>query len=58
MQIKVLVRSIDDVRGIINAIPDTWKNDKNMKSEVMFLWDEMDDESVLMNLAIKPILIR
>ncbi|MBB6447140.1 DUF1697 domain-containing protein [Bacillus benzoevorans] len=54
MQIKVLIRSIDDVKGIINAIPDTWKNDKNMKSEVMFLWDDMDDESVLMNLAIKP----
>ena len=54
MQIKVLVRSMDDVRGIINAIPDTWKNDKDMKSDVMFLWDEMDDESVLMNLVIKP----
>ena len=53
-KIKVIVRSIDDVKGIINAIPDTWKNDKNMKSEVMFLWDEMDDGSVLKNLVIKP----
>lgn len=54
LQIKVVVRSIDDIRGIINAIPDTWKNDKDMKSDVMFLWDEIDDESVLMNLIIKP----
>jgi uncharacterized protein (DUF1697 family) len=54
MQIKVLVRSIDDVRGIIHAIPDTWKNDKDMKSDVMFLWDEMDNASVLKNLVIKP----
>ncbi|MEH7224717.1 DUF1697 domain-containing protein [Bacillus sp. JJ1566] len=53
LQIKVVVRSVDDVRGIINAIPDTWKNDKDMKSDVMFLWDEIDDESVLENLVIK-----
>ncbi|MGE6258442.1 DUF1697 domain-containing protein [Heyndrickxia sporothermodurans] len=54
LQIKVVVRSDDDIRGIINAIPDTWKNDKDMKSDVMFLWDEIDDESVLKNLVIKP----
>ncbi|MCM3237837.1 DUF1697 domain-containing protein [Heyndrickxia oleronia] len=54
LQIKVVVRSIDDVRAIINAIPDTWKNDKDMKSDVMFLWDEIDDESILTKLVIKP----
>ncbi|MEK4029805.1 DUF1697 domain-containing protein [Pseudobacillus sp. FSL P4-0506] len=54
LQIKVVVRSVDDVRGIMNAIPDTWKNDKNMTSDVMFLWDEIDDESVLEKLVIKP----
>lgn len=54
LQIKVVVRSLDDIRGIINAIPDTWKNDKDMKSDVMFLWDEIDDESVLEELVIKP----
>ncbi|WP_099159068.1 DUF1697 domain-containing protein [Virgibacillus ndiopensis] len=54
LQIKVVVRSFDDVSRIINAIPYTWKNDKDMKSDVMFLWDEVDDESVLMDLTIKP----
>ncbi|RFB13533.1 DUF1697 domain-containing protein [Bacillus sp. HNG] len=54
LQIKVVVRSLDDVTGIIHAIPDSWKNDKDMKSDVMFLWDEIDDESVLENLLIKP----
>ena len=56
LQIKVVVRSIDDVRAIINAIPDTWKNDKDMNSDVMFLWDEIDDESILTKLVIKPII--
>ncbi|MEH7385277.1 DUF1697 domain-containing protein [Bacillus sp. JJ1521] len=54
LQIKVIVRSVEDVRGIINAIPEIWKNDNEMKSDVMFLWDEIDDESVLENLVIKP----
>ncbi|CAM3916592.1 DUF1697 domain-containing protein [Aeromicrobium ponti] len=54
LQIKVVVRSVDDIRGIIKAIPATWKNDKSMTSDVMFLWDEIDDESVLENLVIKP----
>lgn len=54
LQIKVIVRSIEDVRGIIQAIPDTWKNNKDMKSDVMFLWDEIDHESVLEQLVIEP----
>lgn len=54
LQIKVIVRSIEDVRGIIQAIPDTWKNNKDMKSDVMFLWDEIDHGSVLEQLVIKP----
>ncbi|PWA09771.1 DUF1697 domain-containing protein [Pueribacillus theae] len=54
LQIKVVVRSIEEVGKIFNAIPDTWKNDKEMKSDVMFLWDEVDDESVLESLLIKP----
>ncbi|WP_102273010.1 DUF1697 domain-containing protein [Cytobacillus massiliigabonensis] len=54
LQIKVVIRSFDDIKRIIDAIPDTWKNDKDMKSDVMFLWDEIDDESVLLDLVIKP----
>ncbi|MDQ0154835.1 DUF1697 domain-containing protein [Robertmurraya andreesenii] len=53
-QIKVVILSIDDVSRIIRAIPETWRNDKDMKSDVMFLWDEIDDESVLEKLVIKP----
>lgn len=54
LEIKVIVRSLDDIQIIIDAIPNTWKNDNEMKSDVMFLWDEIDDESVLENLVIKP----
>ncbi|MFS0674717.1 DUF1697 domain-containing protein [Ornithinibacillus sp. 179-J 7C1 HS] len=53
-QIRVIVRSLNDIRNIIQAIPDSWKNDKEMKSDVMFLWDEVDNQSVLEQLVIKP----
>lgn len=52
--IRVVVRSFEDIKRIISAIPDTWKNDNEMKSDVLFLWDEIDEESVLENLDIKP----
>lgn len=55
LQIKVVVRSFNDISRIMETIPNTLKNDKEMKSDVMFLWDEVDDESVL-NLVIKPII--
>ncbi|MGG4469493.1 DUF1697 domain-containing protein [Paenibacillus alvei] len=54
LKINVLICSFDDFKAIIHSIPDTWRNDKDMKSDVLFLWDEIDDESVLKNLVIKP----
>ncbi|RKD76270.1 uncharacterized protein (DUF1697 family) [Sinobaca qinghaiensis] len=54
LHIRVVIRSIDEIRQIMDAVPDTWQNDKHMKSDVLFLWEDIDDESVLENLVIKP----
>lgn len=54
LQIKVLILSIEEIRKIIHSIPDTWKNDHEMESDVMFLWEEADVEFVLENLPVKP----
>lgn len=54
LNIKVVIRSIDEIRQIMDAVPDTWQNDKHMKSDVLFLWEDIDDKSVLENLVIKP----
>lgn len=53
LKIKVLVYSLDDFQKIAANIPDSWTNDKNMKSDVWFLWPEADNESVLEQLTIK-----
>lgn len=52
LSIKVLVCSMENIKRIVTSLPASWKNDKQMRSEVMFLWD--DDVSVLEELPVKP----
>lgn len=54
LTIKVMVRTLDEIKGIMDKLPDHWTNDTNMKSDVLYLWDEINDESVLEKLTFKP----
>lgn len=54
LAIKVLVYSFEDFKRVAAEIPDSWTNDKEMKSDVWFLWPEADSESVLGDLSVKP----
>ena len=54
LQIKVLIRSMDDYANVMDALPQSWTNGDTMKSDVMFLWEEIDDASLLDKLHIKP----
>ena len=54
LEIKVLVLSLKEYDEIMKALPDHWKNDQEMKSDVLFLWEEIDHESVLKKVTVKP----
>ncbi|TWT25244.1 DUF1697 domain-containing protein [Planomicrobium sp. CPCC 101110] len=54
LRIKVLVYSFEEFRVIAEAIPAEWTNDDAMKSDVLFLWEEVNAESVLDGLTAKP----
>jgi len=54
LNIKVVVRSYDDLKIVVETIPESWQNNKEMKSDVMFLWNEIDNASILEKLVIKP----
>lgn len=54
LPIKVLVLSFADMQAVMRALPESWTNDDRMKSDVLFLWEDIDDESVLDKLAFKP----
>lgn len=58
LRIKVLVYSIDEYTRIAEAVPDDWTNDDRLKSDVLFLWEEADDESVMEQLPLKPAIDR
>lgn len=54
LKIKVLVLSEEAYCRIAKAIPAHWVNDKQMKSDVMFLWEDFNSEAVLEQVIIKP----
>jgi uncharacterized protein (DUF1697 family) len=46
LQIKVLVLSLDDIKRVMLSLPESWTNDEMIKSDVLFLWDDINEESV------------
>lgn len=53
-KINVLLRDVKSMGAVVKAMPTHWTNDKAMKCDVMFLWDDVDRPSVLKQLRIKP----
>lgn len=54
LNIKVLIRSINDFEDMMKVLPESWKNDKTMRSDVLFLWEEVDRETSIDELKINP----
>lgn len=54
LTIKVLIRNIDDFESVMKILPQSWRNDDAMKCDVLFLWEEIDKETLLAELKIKP----
>lgn len=54
LHIKVLVYTLDEFRIIAEAVPKEWTNDDQLKSDVLFLWQQIDSEAILGQLPLKP----
>lgn len=52
--IKVIVKSQKEIEVISQKLPESWKNDLEMKTDVMFLWEEVDTKKVLESITVKP----
>jgi uncharacterized protein (DUF1697 family) len=52
-EVRIVLRTVDEVMSLTKAIPAAWKEDTSMRCNVMFLWDDVDDPSVLDHLTIK-----
>lgn len=54
LKINILIYDADEFGKIAQAIPENWTNDQQMKSDVLFLWQDVDEKTVLDGLTVKP----
>jgi uncharacterized protein (DUF1697 family) len=54
--VPVLVRSVGEIRSVVDALPADWANDAANKCDVFFLWDEVDSPDILARLDHDPAL--
>lgn len=52
--LKVVVRSLAQIKSVVNKIPSDWVNDQSMKTDVIFLRPEIDNKSILKQVSINP----
>ena len=55
LDIKVLVKSFEEIELICRQLPDTWVKNDVMRTDVMFLWDEFDSPEILQHIKINPV---
>lgn len=54
LAVPVLIRDVNEMRSIVQALPAEWANDAAAKCDVVFLWPEVDTPETLRALNIDP----
>lgn len=54
LDIRVVLREFKNIEKLNNEIDKNWLNDKEMKTDVMFLWDEFDKAEIIKELVLRP----
>ena len=55
LDIRVLVKSFEDMKLICEQLPDTWVKNEIMRTDVMFLWEDFDSPEILQRIKITPV---
>lgn len=53
LEIKVLIRSLDEYDAMMKLVPDDWNDGPERKCDVLFLWEEIDDKKLLDEVDVK-----
>ena len=56
LHVRVLRRDLENVSKVCREVPATWTNDTEQKTDVLFLWDEIDSQDILNKVVINPVL--
>jgi uncharacterized protein (DUF1697 family) len=51
--VRVLVKTLDEMVVIADAIPADWVTDRVMRCDVMFLWEDHDDPGIIASLPVR-----
>lgn len=54
LKVRVVLRDLHSIQKLCEAIPKGWTNDSEQKTDVLFLWDEIDDEDIMDKIVINP----
>lgn len=57
-RVPIVLRTDSQIAEICNAIPADWTNDVEQKTDVLFLWNEIDNPGILKQIANDPELER
>lgn len=52
--VPVVLRDRANFANLVEKIPAEWTNDKIQKTDVMFLWDEIDNEDIIKEVVVNP----
>ncbi|MEZ5174980.1 MAG: DUF1697 domain-containing protein [Acidimicrobiia bacterium] len=53
LSVRVLLRTKHQVDAVLSAVPRTWVHDKTTRSEVLFLWDEVDRPDIVDEIPVR-----
>lgn len=54
LSIGVVIRNQKEIEKIIKSVPSEWSNNADQKTDVIFLWDEVNEPSVLGEILTNP----
>lgn len=55
VSIRVIIRTKSNIDLVVSKIKPTWQNDSEQRTDILFLWDEVDNEEVLQRIIINEV---
>lgn len=52
--LRVVLRTDENISQIVKQVPADWTNDKQQRTDVLFLWDEINNKDILKQIDINP----
>ncbi len=52
--VPIVLRSSSQIKLLYESVPSEWSNDMRQKTDVMFLWEEIDSPDILEKIVYKP----